>query len=71
MKILDLLADLERRAAKQKTTLPEVCTAAGLAASTVRRWRAGLSAPTQNTYRFLVKFMDGEAQPKLPRKRAA
>ncbi len=71
-KAFSLLADLERRAAAIGSDLSKICTDAGLAVSTLRRWRKGINKPTQSTYELLVDEINGKRPANRPkRKRAA
>lgn len=70
-KAISLLADLERRAAAIGSTLSKVCADAGVAVSTLRRWRKGITRPTESTYELLVNEINGKRGASRPKRKKA
>lgn len=60
----DLLTpvDIEKLAAENGRSIPEVCRNAAVAASTFSRWKAGKTTPSIEVYR---RIRDAAAQPRL------
>lgn len=72
MEALNLFADLEQRAAASGITLAKACADAKIAYSTLRRWKKGITNPTQGTYEKVIAVIHGQRAPKTtPRRKRA
>lgn len=71
MEALNLLADLESRASASGKKLAAACTSAGVAFSTLRRWRKGITTPTMSTYLLVVAAINGEELASRPKRKKA
>src|SRR4051794_24907517 len=65
-----LWADLEKRAQQRGLSIADVCRSAGVARSTLMRWKQGATSPRVRVYRRVLSVLEvSERKKKAPRRR--